>query len=71
MINKVCYDEGQISVMSGALGAYLLDVQDTLLAKIKPPGQEGLTIPEQAAIDLFATDAGQSKLEHPTTNVFK
>jgi len=38
---------------------------------IKSTGQKGLTIPEQAAIDLFATDAGQSKLEHPTTNVFK
>ena len=57
--------------MRGGTWAYLLDVQDTLLPKIKPTGQEGLTIPEQASIDLFATDAGQSKLEHPTTNVFK
>lgn len=71
MINKICYDEGQISVMRGGTWAYLLDVQDTLLAKIKPTGQEGLSIPEQSSTDLFATDAGQSKLEHPTTNVFK
>lgn len=70
LINKVYYYEGQISVMGGGTWAYLQDVQDTLIAKIKATGQDGFTIPEQAAIDLFATNAAQSKIEHPTTNVF-
>ena len=56
--------------MGGGTWAYLHDVQDALLAKIKATGQEGFTVPEQAAIDSFATDAAQSKIEHPTTNVF-
>jgi hypothetical protein len=70
LINKVYYYEGQISAMGGGTWAYLHDVQDTLIAAIKTTGQEGFTIPEQAAIDSFATNAAQSKIEHPTTNVF-
>jgi hypothetical protein len=70
LINKVYYYEGQISAMGGGTWAYLHDVQDTLIAAIKTTGQEGFTIPEQASIDYFATQAAQSKIDHPSTNVF-
>jgi hypothetical protein len=70
LINKVYYYQGQISVMGGGTWSYLHDVQDTLIAKIKGTGQDGFTIAEQAAIDSFATDAAQSKIEHPSTNIF-
>lgn len=70
LINKVYYYEGQISVMGGGTWAYLHDVQDALIAKIKATGQNGFTIPEQATIDSFATNSAQSKILHPTTNVF-
>ncbi len=56
--------------MGGGTWAYLHDVQDALIAKIKATGQKGFTITEQASIDYFATNAAQSKIEHPTTNVF-
>jgi hypothetical protein len=67
LINKVYSHEGQISVMGGGTWAYLHDVQDALIAKIKATGQEGFTITEQASINHFATNAAQSKIEHPTT----
>ena len=70
LINKVYYYEGQISAMGGGTWAYLHDVQDTLLAKIKATGQDGFTISELASIDHFATGAAQSKIEHPSTDVF-
>ncbi len=70
LINKIYYYQGQISVMGGGTWAYLHDVQDTLISKIKATGQDGFTIVEQASIDSFATDAAQSKILHPTTNVF-
>ena len=70
LINKVYYYEGQVSAMGGGTWAYLHDVQDALIAKIKETGQSGFTVPEQAAIDAFATNAEQSKLEHPSSNVF-
>lgn len=70
LISKVYYFEGRVSVYGGGTWAYLHDVQDALIAKIKATGQEGFTVSEQAAIDSFATGAAQSKLEHPTTNVF-
>lgn len=70
LINKVSYYEGRVSVWGGGTWAYLHDVQDALIAKIKATGQEGFSITEQVAIDSFATNAAQSKLEHPTTNVF-
>ncbi|MGH9985757.1 MAG: hypothetical protein ACRD8W_17575 [Nitrososphaeraceae archaeon] len=70
LITKVYYFEGQVSAMGGGTWAYLHDVQDALIDKIKETGQAGFTVPEQAAIDSFATNAEQSKLEHPSTNVF-
>lgn len=70
LIMKVAYYEGQISVMGGGTWAYLHDVQDALLAKIKATGESGFTIPEQALIQSFASNAEQSKLEHPSSNVF-
>ena len=56
--------------MGGCTRAYLHDVQDALIAKIKETGQAGFTVPEQAAIDMFATNAEQSKIEHPSSKVF-
>jgi hypothetical protein len=70
LINKVYFYEGQVSAMGGGTWAYLHDVQDALIAKIKETGQSGFTVPEQAAIDMFATNAEQSKQEHPSSNVF-
>jgi len=70
LINKVYYYGGRVSAWGGGTWAYLHDVQDALLAKIKATGQSGFTIPEQAAIESFATNAEQSKLEHPSSNVF-
>jgi hypothetical protein len=70
LINKVYYYEGQVSAMGGGTWAYLHDVQDALLAKIKATGESAFTIPEQSAIEFFATKAEQSKLEHPSSNVF-
>ncbi|WP_458743267.1 hypothetical protein [Candidatus Nitrosocosmicus sp. T] len=70
LIYKVAYYEGQISVMGGGTWAYLHDVQDTLLAKIKATDEDGFTTTELASIDYFATGAAQSKIEHPSTNVF-
>jgi hypothetical protein len=48
----------------------LHQVQDALIAKIKATGQSGFTVPEQAAIDSFASNAAKSKQEHPSSNVF-
>lgn len=70
LINKVYFYEGQVSAMGGGTWAYLHDVQDALITKIKETGQSGFTMPEQAAIYVFATNAEQSKLEHPSTNGF-
>ena len=70
LIYKVAYFEGQISAMGGGTWAYLHDVQDTLLAKIKATGEDGFTTSELASIDHFATQAAQSKIDHPSTNVF-
>ncbi len=70
LIYKVAYYKGQISVMGGGTWAYLHDVQDTLLAKIKATGEDGFTASELASIDYFATQAAQSKIDHPSTNVF-
>ncbi|VFJ14050.1 hypothetical protein [Candidatus Nitrosocosmicus franklandus] len=70
LINKVYYYKGQISVMGGGTWAYLHDVQDTLLAKIKATGEAGFTTSELASIDYFATTAAQDKIDHPSTNVF-
>ena len=56
--------------MGGGTWAYLHDIPDTLLAKIKATGQDGFTISELASIDHFATQAAQSKIEHPRTDVF-
>ena len=47
----------------GGTWAYLHDVQDALIAKIKATGQSGFTVAEQASIDSFATHVAQSKLE--------
>lgn len=70
LINKVYFYEGQVSAMGGGTWVYLHDVQDALITKIKETGQSGFTMPEQAAIYVFATNAEQSKLEHPSTNGF-
>lgn len=70
LINKVYYYKGQISVMGGGTWAYLHDVQDTLLAKIKGTGEAGFTTSELASIDYFATRAAQDKIDHPSSNVF-
>jgi hypothetical protein len=70
LISKVEFFGGEVSVVGGGTWAYLHEVQDALLAKIKDTGQTGFTVAEQAAIDAFATDVTQSKLEHPSTNVF-
>jgi len=61
LINKVAYYEGRVSAYGGGTWAYLHDVQDALISKIKETGQSGFTVPEQAAIDAFATNAEQSK----------
>ena len=47
-----------------------MQVVTALITKIKETGQSGFTVPEQAAINVFATNAEQSKLEHPSTSVF-
>lgn len=70
LINKVYYYEGRVSAWGGGTWVYLHDVQETLLSKIKSTGQDGFTVPEQAAIESFATNAAQSKIDHPTVNVF-
>ena len=70
MINKVYYYEGEVSAVGGGTWAFLHDVQDTLLAKIKATGQSGFTAAELAAIDSFGNDAATSKQEHPSSNVF-
>ena len=70
LINKVYYYEGQISAMGGGTWAYLHEVQDALIAKIKATGQSGFTVAEQASIGSFASDATKSKQEHPSSNVF-
>jgi hypothetical protein len=70
LIQKVAFFEDEVSVIGGGTWGYLHDVQDALLAKIKETGQTGFTVAEQAAIDSFATDVSQSKLENPSTNVF-
>jgi hypothetical protein len=70
LINKVLFYEGEISAMGGGTWAYLHQVQDALIAKIKATGQSGFTVPEQAAIDSFASNAAKSKQEHPSSNVF-
>jgi PsbP-like protein len=70
LINKVYFYKGEISAMGGGTWAYLHDVQDALLAKIKATGKSGFTVPELAAIDSFASDVATSKQEHPSSNVF-
>ncbi len=71
LINKVYYYEGRVSAWGGGTWAYLQDVQDALLAKIKETGQDGFTVSELVSIDSFATNAAQSKIDHPTTNIFE
>ncbi|KAA2282954.1 hypothetical protein [Candidatus Nitrosocosmicus sp. SS] len=70
LISKVYYYEGRVTAWGGGTWAYLHDVQDALIAKIKATGQEGFTVSEQASINSFATHASQSKIDHPITNVF-
>lgn len=70
LINKVYFFKGQVSAMGGGTWAYLHDVQDALIAKIKATGQSGFTVAEQASIDYFASEAAKDKLEHLSSNVF-
>jgi hypothetical protein len=70
LINKVYFYGGEVSAVGGGTWAYLHDVQDTLLAKIKATGQSGFTAAELAAIDSFGNDVATSKQEHPSSNVF-
>ncbi|MGD9532903.1 MAG: hypothetical protein AB7V56_03930 [Candidatus Nitrosocosmicus sp.] len=71
LISKVYYYEGRVTAWDGGTWAYLHDVQDALIAKINATGQEGFTMSEQISIDSFATHATQSKIDHPTANVFE
>lgn len=70
LINKVYFYGGEISAMGGGTWAYLHDVQDALLAKIKATGKSGFTEPELVSIDSFASNVVKSKQEHPSFNAF-